>query len=279
MSSQSNNDGSYTLDVTFAVGTDVEHGPGAGAEPRRHRPADAARRGQGHRRDRQEAVSGHSADRQSVFRHQSRHRPAVLRPALPEQLRDHQSPGYAGRDRGRGRRLLVRRAGLQHAGVARPGQAAIAEPDGRRRDPRPPRAERAGGGRADRPAAGPPGPGLPVHHEHPRPAGRARTVRRHHSQDRRGRRGHLPQGRGPRTELGAKNQDQQPDAGRQAGGGPGDLPVAGVQRPGRGRPHQGQDARVWKSASPRASITPSSTTPRPSSANPWTRSSIRCATR
>ena len=57
MSSQSNNDGSYTLDVTFELGTDVEHGPGAGAEPRRHRRADAARRGPGHRRDRQEAVA------------------------------------------------------------------------------------------------------------------------------------------------------------------------------------------------------------------------------
>ena len=129
--------------------------------------------------------------------------------------------------------------------MARPGQAAIAEPDGRRRDPRLARAERAGGGRADRPAAGSPGPGLPVHHEHPRPAGRARTVRRHHPQDRRGRRGHLPQGRGP-DRTGGQESGLHPDAGRQAGGGPGDLPVAGLERPGRGRPHQGQDARTGK---------------------------------
>ena len=61
MTSQSNNDGSYTLDVTFEIGTDIEHGPGVGAEPRRHRPADAARRGQDHRRDHQEAVPGHPA--------------------------------------------------------------------------------------------------------------------------------------------------------------------------------------------------------------------------
>ena len=47
-----------------------------------------------------------------------------------------------------------------------------------------------------------------------------------------------------RTELGAKNQDQTPDAGRQAVGGPGDLPVARLERPGRRRPHQGQDARA-----------------------------------
>ena len=79
MSSQCNNDGSYTLDVTFELGTDLEHGPGAGAEPRRHRPADAARRGQGHRRDHQEAVAGHPAGRQPVFRDDPGDRPAVLR--------------------------------------------------------------------------------------------------------------------------------------------------------------------------------------------------------
>jgi len=32
MSSQSSNDGSYVLDVTFALGTDVKHGAGARAE-------------------------------------------------------------------------------------------------------------------------------------------------------------------------------------------------------------------------------------------------------
>ena len=66
-----------------------------------------------------------------------------------------------------------------------PDKLAVAEPDGRRRDQGPARAERAGGGRADRPAAGPHGPGLPVHAEHARPADRGRAVRRHHPQDRR----------------------------------------------------------------------------------------------
>ena len=128
------------------------------------------------------------------------------------------------------------------------------------------RAERAGGGRADRPAAGSPGPGLPVHREHPRPAGRGRTVRRHHPQDRHGRGGRLPQGRGPNG-TGGQESGLYPDAGRQAGGGPGDLPVAGLQRPGRGRPRQGQDARTGKTLPQGASAPPSSTTPRRSSAN------------
>ena len=57
----------------FRRGHRSEHGPSAGAEPRCHRPADPARHGQSHRRDRQEAVAGHPADRQSVFRRQSRH--------------------------------------------------------------------------------------------------------------------------------------------------------------------------------------------------------------
>ena len=64
-----------------------QHGPGAGAEPRRHRPADAPRRGQGRRRDHQEAVPGHLVGDQPVLGRQPRDRPALLRPALHEQLR------------------------------------------------------------------------------------------------------------------------------------------------------------------------------------------------
>ena len=52
-----------------------QHGPGAGAEPRRHRRADAARRGQGHRRDHQEAVAGHLAGRSACIPRTTR-RPA-----------------------------------------------------------------------------------------------------------------------------------------------------------------------------------------------------------
>ena len=61
MTSQSNNDGSYTLDVTFEIGTDVNmaqvlvQNRVAIAEPSL---PDVV---QGHRRDHQEAVGGHPA--------------------------------------------------------------------------------------------------------------------------------------------------------------------------------------------------------------------------
>ena len=45
-----------------------QHGPGPGAEPRRHLPADGARRGPDDRRDRQEAVPGRPPHRQPGFR-------------------------------------------------------------------------------------------------------------------------------------------------------------------------------------------------------------------
>ena len=205
MSSQSNNDGSYTLDVTFERGHRREHGPGAGAEPRRHRPADAARHGQGHRRDRQEAVPGHPADRQSVFRRQSGHRPAVLRPALPEQLRHDPSsrmrwPGwrawetcfsFGGQDYSM--RVWLDPDKLQSRNLTASDVIRVLREQN----------VQVAAGQIGQPPV-PHGPGLPVHHEHPRPAGRARTVRRHHPQDRRGRGGHLPQGRRPGPNWGPR---------------------------------------------------------------------------
>ena len=84
------------------AGHQREHGPGAGAEPRRHRRADAPRRGSDHRREHQETVPGRLAGDQSVFRGQPGDRPAVLRFALPEQLRH--DPGQGRRGPGGGRR-------------------------------------------------------------------------------------------------------------------------------------------------------------------------------
>ena len=49
-----------------------------------------------------------------------------------------------------------------------------------------------------------------------------------------------------RTELGAKNQDQSLTLDGKPSVGPGDLSVARLQRPGHRRPHQGQDARTGK---------------------------------
>ena len=42
MQSNSAADGTYTLTVTFEIGTDLEHRPGAGAEPRLERAVAAA---------------------------------------------------------------------------------------------------------------------------------------------------------------------------------------------------------------------------------------------
>ena len=49
-------------------------------------------------------------------------------------------------------------------------------------------AKPAGGRRPDRAGAGPQGPAIPTHHQHPGPADRSRAVRRHHRQGRPGER-------------------------------------------------------------------------------------------
>ena len=78
MSSQSNSDGSYTLDVTFALGTDVNmaqvlvQNRVAIAQPLL--PDVVAE----HRRDHQEAGPGHLVRDQPVFGGRPRDRPAVL---------------------------------------------------------------------------------------------------------------------------------------------------------------------------------------------------------
>ena len=126
-----------------------EHGPGAGAEPRVAGRADPARPGQAPRRDGQEEVAQHPDDRQPVLARQQPRQP------LPEQLRHDPAQGRAGPAGRRGRHHLPRPARLQHAGLARPGEDGVPQPDGRRRRHGDPAAERPGGRRPDRPAAGP----------------------------------------------------------------------------------------------------------------------------
>ena len=81
MLSQSSNDGTYQPDGHLQGGHRPEHGPGAGAEPRRPGDSRAARRGEADRRDGEEAVARPDVHRESVLAR----RP--LRPALFEQLR------------------------------------------------------------------------------------------------------------------------------------------------------------------------------------------------
>ena len=147
MSSQSNNDGSYTLDVTFKLGTDVNmaqvlvQNRVAIAEPTLPEVV----------RTIGVSVKKRSPDILLVVSLYSEDNPETGKPYydqlyLSNYATIHIKDALArrgGRRRGGG----LRRAGLQHAGLARPGQAAVAEPDGWRRDPRLARAKRAGGGR------------------------------------------------------------------------------------------------------------------------------------
>ena len=81
--------------------------------------------------------------------------PSALRPGLPRQLCAHlQVRDVLARVAGRGRLDHLRRAGLLHAHLARPGEALRAQPDGERHRGGHPRAERGGGGGHVRPAAG-----------------------------------------------------------------------------------------------------------------------------
>ena len=95
MSSQSNNDGSYTLDVTFELGTDVNmaqvlvQNRVAIAEPSLPDVVQAI--GVTTKKRSPDILLVH----QPVLRGQPGDRPAVLRPALPEQLRHHPAQGRA----------------------------------------------------------------------------------------------------------------------------------------------------------------------------------------
>ena len=121
MSSQCTNDGTYTLTVTFKLGHRLGHGPGAGAEPRVSLaqpviPALVQREGIN--------VKKQSPNTLMIVNLVSPGRP--LPRHLPEQLRDHRDPRRAGPAARAWRGRLPRPAGLQHAGLARPGQAGVA---------------------------------------------------------------------------------------------------------------------------------------------------------
>ena len=101
------------------------------------------------------------------------------------QLRHHQPEGRARAPARRRQRQRVRRRPVFDAHLARSGQDAGARPDRAGRHPGAAAAEPAGDGRPDRHAAGARRPGLPVHAQRARPARRCRAVRGRHRQDRR----------------------------------------------------------------------------------------------
>ena len=98
MQSTSAGDGSYTLTVTFKIGTDLELRAGAGAEPRLERARVAAAVGAGAGRHGAEEVDRDPAVRDVDLAG----RP--LRQPLSRQLRDHQAQGRAGAAAGRRQR-------------------------------------------------------------------------------------------------------------------------------------------------------------------------------
>ena len=153
MSSKCTNDGQMNLDVTFELGTNLDtaqvlvQNRVAVAEAKL--PEEVKRIGVTTKKKSPSIllcvnlVSGKAAGRQFL-----------LRSAVSEQLRDAQRQGRPGADQRRRRRGVSRPARLQHARLARPGQARGPRPDGQRRDQRRPRTESPGGRRPARAAAG-----------------------------------------------------------------------------------------------------------------------------
>ena len=139
---------------------------------------------------------------------------------------DDLSQGRTGPGRRGRRHQLSRPARLQHAGLARSGPAGGASPQRLRCGHRHRPAERAGGGRASRPAPRAARAAVPAHHQHQGPADRGRRVWRHHRQGRR---------RRPRNDRRERRQHD-----RQRPGGPvhRHRPAQGRGDPLPGRPRR-----------------------------------------
>ena len=179
---------------------------------------------------------------------------------------------------GRGPGAGVRRRRLRHAHLARPAADRGPRPHRRRRRRRHPRAERPGRGRRRGRVAHAGQGRLPAERQRARPPHQRGGVRRHRHQDRRERRAHPAQGRGPHRARG-RQLFAALDAEQQAGRRHRHLPGAGLERPAA---LQRRARRPWRRSRrrfPRAWTTASSTTPPSSCASRSTRSSRRCSRR
>ncbi len=173
MQSTNGSDGSYTLTVTFAIGTDLDtllspwyRTRSTARLPQLPQPVQRAGR------QRQEGEHEHPADREPLRGRRS------LRRDVSQQLRDHQSAEPARTPTRRRAGHDLRRGPLQHACLAGPRQAQGLRADGARRAERDPAPEHSSGGRAARRAAGAARSGLPVHGQYARSSLRGRRSSR-----------------------------------------------------------------------------------------------------
>ncbi len=195
------------------------YGAGAGAEPRRHRDAAPARRGEAPRRHDAQILARPDDGRAHALARQH------LRPALRLELRPQQRARRAAAARRRRRPHHLRRAAIFAARLARSRQALGLRHDVGRRGQGHPGAERPGLGRRARPGAGQQGQRLPAHRDHAGAVRRSAPVPQHHRALDTGRAARAGAGRGARRARRAGLFHQLLPR-RQAGRRPGDLPAA-----------------------------------------------------
>ena len=112
MKSSSANDGSYSLNISFALGTDPDLNTVNVQTRVNQATGPAPGGGQAHRGDGAEEVQRHAPGGEPDLAQ------GLLRRALPEQLRDHQRHRHPGAGERRGQGVPVRPTRLQHAHLA-----------------------------------------------------------------------------------------------------------------------------------------------------------------
>ena len=170
MQSTSANDGTYTLVVTFAIGTDPDK-----AQILVQNHVAAAISSLPQEVQAQGVTTAKKSTLDSRIRRLDFARQPLRQPVLV-QLRRHQRSERTGPPQGRRRRDDLRRRAIRHAHLDESRPASGAGPDAAGRDQRRAAAEPGSRGRPGRRAAGAERPGLPVYARPQRPAGRSCRV-------------------------------------------------------------------------------------------------------
>ena len=268
MQSYSTDAGTYTLTVTFAIGTNLDFAQVLVQNKVSAALASLPMPVQAQGVDRAEEVDLDPADRvadlagldlRQPLHGELRHHQPGQRAVAPARRRQHAGAGH--------RRVLDAR-------LARPAEALHLRADAVGGEQDHPGAEPARHGGPGRRAARAQGPGLPVHGRHPGAAQHAGGIRQHRRQVGAGQRrthpateGHRT-GRARRPDLHDDLQAEQPAERRHR-----HLPAARGQRARRGQARQRQDGRAQPRPSPRAWSTRCPSTPPASSTPRSTRSS------